>query len=173
MLTFDKVIPEHGAPSAQMSAMGGRVTPLTTSPFQFYIVTWISGQEKPFEWLSYLKLDIGKLNTITSECVHRSPVLVDVEAICSASRDEVLKEDIGNATTATVTLEHHSLVASVGIDITGGNGSLLCVLLTRNSNLLTYTRYWKCRYRYQDCRMPILQIGYTRLWIEVRGKSAI
>ena len=49
------------------------------------------------------------------------PELVDVETVCSPTRDEVLELDVPDVTRAKVTLDHKRLVTSVGVDVSRGS----------------------------------------------------
>ena len=45
------------------------------------------------------------------------PVLIDVEAVRGTVRNEVLHEHVGDTSGTAVRLDHHSLVATICVDV--------------------------------------------------------
>ena len=66
---------------------------------------------------AYRECDVGELDSCASSRTLRGPVLVDIETVRGASRDEVLELDVPDVARAKVALDHKRLVASVGIDV--------------------------------------------------------
>ena len=64
---------------------------------------------------SYGESDVGQLNTRARARRLRGPVLVDIEPVRGAARDEVVEYYIANVAGAKVALDHERLIASVGV----------------------------------------------------------
>ena len=61
--------------------------------------------------------DVRERDAVAGDGAHGRPVLVDVERICVAVADEVLKHDVFDVPTATVGFDHHHLVRFPGVDV--------------------------------------------------------
>ena len=66
---------------------------------------------------SYRESDVRQLNTCARARRLRGPVLVDIEPVRGAARDEVVENYVANVARAKVALDHEHLVASVGVHI--------------------------------------------------------
>ena len=66
---------------------------------------------------AYGEGDVGELHAGAGARGLGGPVLVDVEPVRGAARDEVVEDYVANVARAKVTLDHERLVASVGVHI--------------------------------------------------------
>ena len=67
--------------------------------------------------MAYRERDVLELYTSSLSGGLGRPELVDVETVCSPTRDEVLELDVPDVARALVALDHERLVPAIGIDV--------------------------------------------------------
>lgn len=98
--------------------MGERSTPSTTNPSQLCRKSIrLTQSERNGDKDTHLEGDVRELHAITIDGVHRTPILINVETISRAPRNEVLEEDVLDVSRAAIGLDHIDLVTTIGIDV--------------------------------------------------------